>query len=98
MLRLPTVDRLQRGGDDVDTQYHARAAAVRLVVDLPRPERRRLAVAEQPKIQLAAEDRRDRSLLAEPGERVRNIGEDVELHEDGLPQVTVGQPGSAKPT
>ena len=39
--RLAAVGGLERCGDDVHAQHHSGAAAVRLVVDLARAERRR---------------------------------------------------------
>ena len=72
--RLPAVGGLERGGDDVDAQDHARSAAVRLVVDLPRAQRRRVAVVEEPQLELPAEDGRDRPLLGQPGIGVRERG------------------------
>ena len=69
----------ERGRDDVDAQHHPRAATVGLVVDLPCAQRRRVAVAEEPQVELPPEDGRDRALLGEPREGVRNRSEDVEL-------------------
>ena len=51
-----------------------------LVVDLAGPERRRVAVAEEAQLELGAEHGSERPLLGEPGERVREEREDVELH------------------
>ena len=83
---LVAVHRLERSGDDVDAQHHARAAAVRLVVDLAGAKRRRVAVVEETQLELRAEHARDRPLLGEPGEGVRDECEDVDSHS-----------GSAKP-
>ena len=71
---------LERGRDDVDAQHHAGAAAVGLVVDLAGAERRRLAVVEEPQVELGPEHRADRPLLGEPGEGVRDECEDVDSH------------------
>jgi hypothetical protein len=38
-----------------------------------------VAVIEQPKVQLGAEDSGKRTLLTEPGKRVREKGEDIDL-------------------
>ena len=76
--RLAAVGGLERSGDDVHAQHHPRSAAVRLVVDLSRAQRRRVAVVEEPQLELAAEDARDRALLGEPRIGVRNEGEDVD--------------------
>src|SRR3954467_2671202 len=76
----------ERSGHDVDAKDHARAAAVRLVVDLPGAKRRRVAVVEEPQLELCPEDARDRPLLGEPREGVRDKCEDVDSHS-----------GSAKP-
>src|SRR5204862_6285895 len=78
--RLAAVYGLQRGGDDVHAEYHPRPAAVRLVVDLPRPQRRRVAVVEETQLELSAEDARERPLLGQPGVGVRDKGEDVYAH------------------
>jgi hypothetical protein len=72
------VGRVERGSDDVDPQDHACAAAVGIVVDLALPKRRRVAVVEQPQVELGAEDGRERTLLGEPGERVRDEREDID--------------------
>ena len=80
MLRLGAIDGVEGGGDDVDAQEHARPAAVRLVVHLPGPERRVVAVAEEAELELVAEDTRERALLREPGECMRDEREDVEAH------------------
>ena len=77
-----SVDALERGVDDVHPEDHARAAAVRIVVDLPRPERGRVAVVQEPELELAAEDGRERLLLRQPAEGVRNLREDVDAHGD----------------
>ena len=53
------VDGLERGRDDVHAQHHPRAAAVRLVVDLPGAQRRVVAVVEEPQLELVAEHGRD---------------------------------------
>ncbi len=72
---------VERGRDDVDAQHHPRPAAVRVVVDLARGERRRVAVVEDAQLELGAEHRRERPALADPVERVRNEREDVEAHD-----------------
>ena len=74
------VDGVERGRDDVDAQHHPRPAAVRRVVDLAVRERRRVAVAEEAQVELRAEHGRQRALLGQPAEGVRNQGEDVDLH------------------
>jgi hypothetical protein len=73
-----SVGRVERRRDDVDAQHHARAAAIRVVVDLPLPERRRVAVVEQPQVELGPENGSQRPLLGEPGERVRKEREDID--------------------
>ena len=80
---LLAVDRVERRRDDVDAQHHPGAAAVRLVVHLAGAERRRVAVVEEPQLELGAEHGRERPLLGHPRERVRNLGEDVEAHSSG---------------
>ena len=74
------VDGLERRRDDVDPQHHPGAAAVRRVVDLAGTQRRRVAVVEEPELELGAEDGGDRLLLGQPAERVWHLGEDVETH------------------
>ena len=80
VLGHAAVHRVERRRDDVDAQHHPGAAAVRLVVDLARAERRRVAVAEQPELELVAEHARERLLLREPREGVRDESEDVDAH------------------
>ena len=72
------VRRFECGCDHVDAQHHARAAAVRVVVDLAVPERRRVAVVEQPQVELGPENGSEGPLLGEPGERVREEREDID--------------------
>jgi hypothetical protein len=79
VARVLAVRRFERGCDHVDAQDHARAAAVRVVVDLAVAERRRVAVVEQPELELGAEHGSDGTLLGEPGERVREEREDIDL-------------------
>ena len=74
------VDRVERGRD-VHAQHHPRPAAVRLVVDLAGAEGRRVAVVEEPQLELGAEHGGEGPLLGQPAERVRHLGEDVDLHE-----------------
>ena len=74
------VDRVERRSDHVDAEHHAGPSAVRLVVDLPGAKRRRVAVREEPQVELGAEDGRDRTLLGEPRERMWDESEDIELH------------------
>ena len=74
------VDRVECGRDDIHPQDHPRAAAVRFVVHLTGAERRRVAVREQPQVELGAEDRGDRALFGEPREGVGYECENVELH------------------
>ena len=83
MVGKPAVGRVERGRDDVDAQHHARAAAVRLVVHLAGLERRRVAVVEQAELELSAEHGRERALLGEPGERMRDEREDIDSQGDG---------------
>ena len=71
---------LERGRDDVDPQHHPRAAPVRRVVDLAGTQRRRVAVVEEPQLELRAENRGNGLLLGQPAESVWNLGEDVEAH------------------
>ena len=71
---------VERGRDDVDAQHHPRATPVRRVVDLAGAQRRRVAVVEEPQLELGAEHRGNRLLLGQPAEGVRNLGEDVEAH------------------
>ena len=71
---------LERRVDDVDAQHHPGAAAVRVVVDLTRAQRRRVAVVEEPQLQLGAEHRREGPLLGEPAEGMRDLREDVDAH------------------
>ncbi len=78
--RPAAVDRLERGVDDVDAQEHSGPAAVGLVIDLAGAKRREVPVAEQAQVEPRAEDGGERALLRHPGERVRNEGEDVDLH------------------
>ncbi len=78
--RRLAVGRLERRRDDVDPQHHSRAAAVGRVVDLAGAQRRRVAVVEEPELELRAEDGGDRLLLGQPAERVWNLREDVEAH------------------
>ncbi len=80
MLGDTAVYRVQRRGHDVDAKHHAGPAAVRLVVHLTRAERCRVAVVEDPEIELGAEHGRDRPALANPVESGRNEREDVEAH------------------
>ena len=83
------VGRFERGRDHVDPEDHAGAAAVRVIVDLAVPERRRVAVVEEPELELGAEDGSDGALLGEPGERVRDEREDIDLQarESSYPSV-----------
>jgi hypothetical protein len=59
------------------------AAAVRVIVDLAVPERRRVTVIEQPELELRAEYRGERPLLGEPGERMRKEREDIDSQSEG---------------
>ena len=81
VVRRAAVDGVERGGDDVDAQHHPRPAAVRVVVDLARAQRSRVAVVEDAQLELGAEHRRQRTALANPGERVGDEREDVEAHD-----------------
>jgi hypothetical protein len=47
------------------------------------PERRRVAVVEQPELELGAKDRGERPLLGEPGERMRDEREDIDSQSEG---------------
>jgi len=78
--RLVAVDRLERRVDDVHAEHHPGAAAVGVVVHLPGPQRREVAVAEEPEVELGSEDGSQRALLGHPGEGVGNEREDVDLH------------------
>ncbi len=78
--RAGAVDRLERGVDDVDPEHHAGAAAVRLVVHLPGPERREVPVAEQVQLELRPQDGGERTPLGHPGERLRYEREDIDAH------------------
>ena len=80
---LVSVGGVERRRDDVHPKEHARPAAVRLVVDLAVPERRRVAVVEQPKLELGTENGSQRPLLGEPGERVRDEREDIDSQSEG---------------
>src|SRR5207247_10704864 len=53
---------------------------VRVVIAPGPAQRRRVAVGEEPQLELRAEHGRDGTLLGEPCERVWREGEDVELH------------------
>ena len=81
VLGSSAVDGVERGRDDVDAQHHPRPAAVRVVVDLAGGQRRRVAVVEDAELELGAEDRRERTALPDPRERVGNEREDVEAHD-----------------
>ena len=83
MRRRAAVDGVERGGDDVDAQHHPGTAAVGIVVDLSRAQRRRVAVVEEPELELVAENGRERPLLRHPGEGMRNEREHVQLHGGG---------------
>ena len=71
---LVAVDGVERRRDDVDAQHHPRATAVRRVVDLPGAQRRRVPVVEEAELELGAENRRERLLLGQPAEGVREPG------------------------
>jgi hypothetical protein len=83
VVRRSAVDRFQRRGDDVHAQHHAGAASVGLVVHLAGVERCVVPVVEETQLQLVSEHGRNRPLLREPGERVREESKDVELHRNG---------------
>ena len=74
------VGSLERGRDDIDPQDHARTAAVGRVVDLPGAQGRRIAVVEEAKLELRAENGGERLLLGQPAEGMWHLGEDVETH------------------
>ena len=57
VIRHAAVDRVERGRDDVDAQHHPGPAAVRVVVDLPGRQRRRVAVVEDAELELACRAR-----------------------------------------
>ena len=80
MVGGAAVDRVERRGDRVDAEHHPGSAAVGLVVHLAGPQRRPVAVVEQPEVELGPEHRRERALLGHPPERVRDEREDVDLH------------------
>ncbi len=81
VLGNAAVDGVQRGRDNVHAKHHARAAAVRLVVDLAALERREVPVVEKPQVKPGPEHRGHRAALGEPSEGGGDEGEDVELHE-----------------
>ena len=81
VLRDTPVDRVERRRDDVDAQHHAGARRRRARRRPAGHERRVVAVGVQPQVELAAENRRDGALLGQPGERVRDEREDIELHQ-----------------
>lgn len=76
------IDGVESRSNDVDAQDHTRAAAIRLVVHLPGPERSRVAVAEDAKVELASEYGSDRTPLPQPFEGARDEREDVESHDE----------------
>ena len=80
MLGAAAVDRVKRGRDNVDAEHHPRPTAIGLVIDLAGAERRRVAVVENPEIELGSENCGDGTPLVEPGEGVRDQGEDVDAH------------------
>src|SRR5258708_6815648 len=88
------VHRVERRGDDVDPQDHPRPTPVRLVVDLAVLQPRQVAGGEEPQVELVPEHRRDRPLLGQPRERVRDEREDVELHQSSTvnPSATTMRP------
>ena len=53
--RHVAVGRLERSRDDVDAQHHPGTAAVGRVVDLAGAQRRRVAVVEEPELELGSE-------------------------------------------
>ena len=61
-------------------------------------QRRRVAVREEAQVELAAEHRRDRALLGQPGERVRDEREDVELHQSANPAATTSMRRASRST
>ena len=73
------VDGVECCRNHVHAQHHSGAAAVGVIVDLARPQRGRVAVAEQPQVEAATENGGDGTLLGEPAEGMRNEGENVEL-------------------
>ena len=54
VLRDSAVDRVESGGDDVDPQHHPRSSSVGIVVDLAGAERCRLAVVQDPELELGS--------------------------------------------
>src|SRR4029453_5214256 len=72
----------------VHAKHHPGAASVGLVVDLAGGEGRVVPVVEEPKVELVSEHGRNRPLLREPGERMREESEDVELQETAVKQVS----------
>jgi hypothetical protein len=83
VLRKPPVDTFERCRDHVDAEHHARAAAVRLVVDLAARERRPVAIVEEPKVELAPEDRGDGSLLGHGCKDMGHEREDIDPQSPG---------------
>src|SRR5205807_1832493 len=64
VLRRFAVDGVESGRDDVDAQHEPRAAAVGLVVHFACSKGRRVAVVEEPELELRAQDRGKRPLFA----------------------------------
>ena len=71
---------LQRRVDDVDPQHHPRPTPIGRVVDLPRRQRRRVPIVEQPQLVPRGDRVRHRPLRPKPIERLGKQGEDVQLH------------------
>src|SRR5258705_13494600 len=80
MAASRAVDRFERGRDDVDAKHHPRAPSVGIVVHLTRGQWGRVAVVEDPELELVTEHGRDRTALLEPGECARDQGKDIEAH------------------
>ncbi len=81
VLRGPAVHGIEGGSHDIDTQDHSRPAPVRVVVDLARGQRRRVAVVEDSKLELGAEDGGQWTSLPYPGEGAGYQREDVQAHD-----------------
>ena len=79
LVERPAVGALHRGRDHVHPEHHPRPAAERRVVDRAVLQRGVVAVAVEAQPQAVGQRVLDGPLLAQPGEPVREQGEDVEL-------------------
>ena len=87
VLGQTAVDALERRGDDVHPQDHARTAAVRLVVDIA--ARSPVPVVEEAQVELPSEDGGDRALFGDGSEDMGYEREDVEAQ--GLSRLVVSR-------